>query len=169
MTNLKVDRPEICLRPVTESDQSFLVDLYGTTRADEMRLVPWTEEQKRSFVEFQFAAQQLHYREKYPHAAHHVILLDEESIGRLYVARLDDEIRIMDILLLPTYRNRGIGTRLLSDLVKEAEQQGKPLTIYVEDLSPSLQLFERLGFKQTQREGFRTLMERTPSVTDQPL
>jgi GNAT superfamily N-acetyltransferase len=45
---------------------------------------------------------------------------------RLYVAREGDEIRIIDIALLPDYCNRGIGTTLLRGLQSEAAAAGKP-------------------------------------------
>jgi len=54
--------PSITLRPVTPEDETILLELYASTRADEMSLVPWSDEQKRAFVLAQFNAQQLHYR-----------------------------------------------------------------------------------------------------------
>jgi hypothetical protein len=57
----------------------------------------------------QFAAQQRHYQEHYADASFRVILRDGVPAGRLYVARWPTEIRIVDIALLPQYRNRGSG------------------------------------------------------------
>ena len=61
----------------------------------------------------QFDAQHAHYQEHYAGAAFDVILVDGQPAGRLYVAREADEIRIVDIALLPEFCNRGIGTTLL--------------------------------------------------------
>ena len=41
------------------------------------------------------------------------------------VAR-DDEIRLVDIALLPEHRGAGIGTALMRDLLAEAEQEASP-------------------------------------------
>ena len=60
----------ITLRTVGPDDYDFLVEVYGSTRADEMVLVPWTSEQQQAFVRSQFAAQQYHYAQKYPPATH---------------------------------------------------------------------------------------------------
>src|SRR6185369_13792646 len=85
------------LRPVNANDIDFLIEVYGSTRADEMAMVPWTKEQQLAFIKAQFSAQQDHYSKKYPTANHDIILSDDRPVGRLYVARLEDEIRIVDI------------------------------------------------------------------------
>ena len=57
--------------------------------------------------------------------------------GTQWIARSrDDEVRIMDIALLPEYCNRGIGTTLLRGLQSEAAAAGKPLRIHVEKFNP---------------------------------
>jgi ribosomal protein S18 acetylase RimI-like enzyme len=71
-----------------------------------------------------------------------------QPAGRLYVAREEDELRIVDIALLPEHCNGGIGTTLLRRLQSEAVAAGKPLRVHVERFSPALRLYERLGFRQ---------------------
>jgi GNAT superfamily N-acetyltransferase len=65
-------------------------------------------------------------RANYAGAAFDVILVDGQPAGRLYVAREDDEICIVDIALLPEYCNRGIGTTLLGGRQSEAAAAGRP-------------------------------------------
>lgn len=149
----------VVLRPVTPADHEFLLDAYASTRAEEMSLVPWTEDQKRTFVGAQFNAQQEHYQTRYPAAAHQMILWNDRRVGQLYLARLDTEIRIVDLLLLPSERNKGIGTYLITRLQAEAEQCAKPLKVYVESFNPSIRLFERLGFSRAELQGVHILME----------
>src|SRR5512147_529014 len=98
----------ISLRPVVSGDQDFLIEVYASTRTEELAIVPWTDEQRDQFIRSQFNAQQHHYAEKYPTGSHDVIESDGKPVGRLYVARLDREIRIIDITLIPAERNRGI-------------------------------------------------------------
>jgi len=152
----------ITLRPVTAADEPFLLEVYASTRADEMALVPWSAEQKQAFVSAQFKAQQEHYQKAYPTARHEVILSAERRVGRLYVARLETEIRIVDITILPADRNRGIGTGLLESLKEEAKGLGLPLRIYVETFNPSLNLFTCLGFTSGEQQGMHVLMECSP-------
>ena len=155
--------PDITLRPVGPGDHEFLVEVYGSTRAEELALVPWTSDQQQVFIRSQFAAQQDHYAQKYPAASHDIIVSDNRQVGRLYVARLDHEIRIVDITVLPGERNAGIGSHLIRQLLAEAERTGRAVRIYVEEFNPSLHLFERLGFSPTEQQGFHLLMQWNPS------
>jgi GNAT superfamily N-acetyltransferase len=126
--------------------------------------VPWTAEQQQAFVRSQFAAQQDHYTKKYPAASHDIIMADNRPVGRLYVARLDQEIRIVDITLLPAERNDGIGSYLIKQLLDEANRSGKKTRIYVEEFNPSLRLFERLGFSPSEQHGIHLLLQCNPTV-----
>lgn len=160
--------PNVTLRPVGPDDYDFLVGVYGSTRADEMALVPWTDEQRHMFIQSQFASQQEHYAQKYPAANHDIIMSDDRRVGRLYVARLDHEIRIIDITLLPAERNAGIGSYLIQQLLDEANRSGKLTRIYVEDFNPSMRLFERLGFSPSEQQGIHVLMQKTPDQLRTP-
>jgi ribosomal protein S18 acetylase RimI-like enzyme len=147
------------LRPVEEADEALLLQLYSSTRADEMALVPWETEQKQAFVQMQFLAQQTHYRAYFPHATHEMILAEGQPVGRLYVDRRGSEIRILDVTLLPDARGRGIGTHILLDLMKEAGHGNQSCSIYVGSFNRSLGLFQRLGFVRMQESGESWLME----------
>jgi GNAT superfamily N-acetyltransferase len=152
----------ITLRPVAAEDEAFLLKTYGSVRADELAQVPWSQAQREAFLKMQFDAQQLHYKTHNPEATHDIILLNERPIGRLYVARRGEEIRILDVTVLPEYRNQGTGTAVIKDLIEEAARVGKPLNIYVEFYNPSLRLFERLGFVKVDRpddDGVNHLVE----------
>ncbi|MBA2732463.1 MAG: GNAT family N-acetyltransferase [Acidobacteria bacterium] len=152
----------VALREVTVGDEAFLLKLYASVRADELAQVPWSEAQREEFIKTQFDAQQLHYRTHNPEAIHDIILLNERTIGRLYVARREQEIRILDITILPEYRNQGTGTSLIRKLIDEAERVEKRLNIYIEFYNPSQRLFERLGFLKVDRpddDGVNHLME----------
>jgi ribosomal protein S18 acetylase RimI-like enzyme len=77
----------------------------------------------------------------------------------LYVDRRETEIRILDITLLPETRGRGIGTLVIQELMKEAENENKFISIYVESFNRSLGLFHRLGFMKTEESSASWLME----------
>lgn len=154
----------IKLRPVTADDEQLLLEAYASTRAEEMALVPWTDAQRTAFLKMQFAAQQNYYQQKYPSANHDIIYLNDTAVGRMYVARLEDEIRIIDITLLPPHRGNGAGTHLITKLMDEATTRRLPLQIYVETFNRSLRLFERLGFTQTAQQGMHLLMRWLPGA-----
>lgn len=154
----------VALRPVSPGDGPFLYRVYAGTRQEELANLPWTEAQKEDFLWMQFDAQDRYYREHYPETSFLIVLSDEKQAGRLYVARWQDEIRIVDIALLPEHRSRGIGTSLLRDLLTEAGRAGKPVSIHVEKFNPALRLYERLGFRPVADKGVYFLMRREPEV-----
>jgi ribosomal protein S18 acetylase RimI-like enzyme len=154
----------VALRPVEPGDEAFLCRVYASTRAEELAVVPWDEEQKDAFLRAQFEAQDRWYREHYTGATYEVVLIDGEPAGRLYVHRGEREIRIMDIALLREHRGNGVGTSLLRDLLAEAETAGKRVTIHVERLNPALALYERLGFSVAEDKGVYLFLER-PAAT----
>ena len=121
----------ITLRAATVDDLAFLAEVYASTREEELRPVPWSDEQKLAFLRMQFEAQHADYHGRYPDASFDVIEIDGTPAGRLYVHRREREIRILDISLLPDHRGNGAGTALLDDLIRESESAGKPLTIHV--------------------------------------
>lgn len=149
-----------CLRPVVPGDAPFLLEVYTGTRLQELEVTGWSDVAKHEFCRMQFEAQDAHYRKHYPAADFLVIEADGRAIGRLYVARWDKEIRIVDIAILPDHRGHGVGTRLLNDLCRESERVGKPLTIHVEKFNPARRLYERLGFEVIEDKGVYDLLRR---------
>jgi GNAT superfamily N-acetyltransferase len=154
----------VSLRAVEPRDEPFLLRVYASTRAEELAPLPWTDEQKAAFVAHQFGAQTAHYAEHYPGMTSDVIVVDGEAAGRLLVARWREEIRIVDITLLPDFRGGGTGTGVLRGLIDEAEAAGKVLSIHVEVQNPAMTLYRRLGFHPAADEGVYVRMERDPQV-----
>jgi RimJ/RimL family protein N-acetyltransferase len=140
-------------RPVRPEDEPFLLRIYSSTRAEELALTPWNEEQRQAFVLMQFAAQQSHYSSYYPGANHEIILLDGCPIGRSYINRNESEIHVPDLTLLPEHCGYGIGTHLFRKLIGEATATKRPIRICVESFNPSLRLCERLGFTKQEEDG----------------
>ncbi len=150
--------PEIT--PVVPSDKSYLFEIYASSRTEELQFVPWTGEQKHAFLQSQFQAQHDYYLSKYPHGSFNLIKLNDAAAGRLYTAESGGEIRIIDITLLPEFRNQGIGTRLISDILQAGADKQKCVTICLETYNRSQNLFSRLGFTCVSNDGVYCLWER---------
>ncbi len=149
----------VTLRPATADDADFFYAVYASTRAEELAVTGWSEEQKTQFCRMQFTAQTTHYVRHYPVAQVSVIERAGTPAGRLYVDRTTGDIGIIDIALLPEHRGAGIGTKLLRELQDEARAAGQALSIHVEKFNPALRLYARLGFKVREDKGVYLFME----------
>ena len=150
---------EVRFRPVTAEDTEFLYTVYASTRTAELAAVDWSESDKAAFLRAQFNAQHQAYQGSYQGADFLVILLGDRTIGRLYLARGEREIRIVDIALLPEHRNAGIGGAILADILAEGARDDKRVSIHVEMFNPALSLYQRLGFRQREIRGVYYFME----------
>ena len=158
---------QVSFRPIADSDLPFLCKLYRTTRQDEMDLLyNWSREEKRDFLDQQFNAQHSFYQHSFPDAQFDLIYHSGIRIGRLYQEERVDDIRIIDIAIIPQYRNQGIGSKLIRDIIVRAENIGKCVRIHVEHNNRALQLYLNLGFQQIDTSGVYFLMEFRPSIKD---
>jgi ribosomal protein S18 acetylase RimI-like enzyme len=151
-------------RPAGETDLPLLAAVYASTRAEEVAASGWPGEVQRAFLAHQFDAQHRHYRQHYPGAEWLVIERSGSAVGRLYLDQWADQIRLIDIALLPEARGQGLGEAILRDLQDAAAAACKPLTIHVEKNNAAMRLYLRLGFRAIDEHGVYDLMEwRRPS------
>jgi ribosomal protein S18 acetylase RimI-like enzyme len=159
--------PSLSLRPADATDRPFLLRLYASTREPELEASGLPREQWGAFAAHQFAAQSRHY-ESYEDTSYDIVLVDGEPAGRLIVARWPEELRVVDIALLPEYRSRGIGGTLMRTLIAEADERGVKTSIHVERFNPAQRLYARLGFQAVaEAGGVYLLFERPAAAVDQ--
>lgn len=149
----------VTLRPLSQDDEAFLFQLYSQTRIDELGARDWDPKQQGFFLRMQFNAQQQFYQAEYADADYRIILLDQQPVGWIVIARRGDEMLVVDIALMPEQRNAGIGTLLLREIMAEAMQAGKPIRLQVTKFNPAIRLYERLGFSKVGEMGTHFLME----------
>jgi N-acetylglutamate synthase-like GNAT family acetyltransferase len=147
--------------PITHQDEPFLFALYSETRADELKIAPWDDERKDAFLRRQFQLQHRHYTSNYKNAFFQIIKLGEKPIGRLYVAELDDEIRIIDLTILTEFRGKNVGTNLIEEILRDADKKNKNVQIYLETNNQSTHLFARLGFAAVADDGVYRLWRKS--------
>ncbi|MCE7065178.1 GNAT family N-acetyltransferase [Dyadobacter sp. CY326] len=159
----KPAHPSIHLRRIAQRDMPSLLAIYASTRQAELEKVPqWSETMKTEFIKSQFEAQHNHYQRNYSGADFWVICKNKSNAGRLYFHEnfQGRGMRIIDITLLPSYQNCGIGTSILQDLMQLSAQLERPLSIHVESFNPAKNLYNRLGFKKiSETNGVYHLME----------
>lgn len=153
----------ITRRKAVSGDDAFLFDLFRHVRGEEFALIGLPPAQLDMLFQMQFRAQNSGYRAQYPESDHEIVLVDGAAAGRIWVDRSSARFVLVDISLLPAYRNRGIGTRLLTELIEEARAAGAPLGCSVALTNQgSLRFHQRLGFAITGQDEVYYDMERKP-------
>lgn len=158
------DSRQIAFRVIHAADTAFRFRVYASTREWEFRLTVWSEPEKDAFLRRQFEMQDRHYQMAFPGAVRRIITQGGADIGRLYVQRQDDCLRIIEFSLLPQARGRGIGTDILRSLMNEAHGGKVPVRLSVERASPALRLYQRHGFAVTGQTGHHVALEWRPAT-----
>lgn len=138
------------LRHARNSDLPWLHELYATTRAAEMAMVPWAASVKRAFTDQQFRLQHQHYLSHYPNADFLVVERARHPVGRYYLQRDGSSgYLVIDISLLPEEQGKGIGSELIRHTQHEAREQWAAIRLHVHQMNPRAQrLYQRLGFER---------------------
>jgi ribosomal protein S18 acetylase RimI-like enzyme len=139
------------LRPADGDDedhgQAAVARVFQEVRGEQFRGFGLTPELLGPLLDVQFRSQQAQYRHAHPQAVDHVLDLDGQVVGRCYVDRSTDGIRVLDLAVLADFRRRGIASRVMADLLTEAAAAGCCLHLSVwSDNMPARRLYEGLGF-----------------------
>jgi ribosomal protein S18 acetylase RimI-like enzyme len=134
------------LRAQRPDDAAFLRHLYAATR-DDLRQLPLDAAAVAMLIDMQYGAQVAGYRAMYPLARYLVVERDGVSVGRAVLDEGGDELRLVDIALLPQARGQGIGTALIAGWQREAAGTGKRMALSVLHTNArARRLYEALGF-----------------------
>ena len=143
------------MRAATDLDREFLISLFASTRQQELAALGDDEALKQLFVAMQYDAQ----CRCYPEAENTIAVLNGTPIGRILIERNTNYLKLVDIALLPEFRNKGIGSFLLERLLREAQKQDVPVTLHVFKSSDAVRLYERNGFQSTEDDGTYLAMQ----------
>ena len=136
----------------------FLRRLYKSTRYEEMSGCGWPEHQIETFLTQQFQFQHRDYTARYQNGHFYLIHYREKRCGRIYLNHGESEVRVVDIALLPEFRDKGIGTALFTVLIAEAKKLNLPITLHVEVFNRCQRLYQRLRFVAESSNGIHTFM-----------
>jgi ribosomal protein S18 acetylase RimI-like enzyme len=145
-TKESTGRALLSQRPVTGEDQRFLLELYISTRADEFAPLGWDQRQLEALLKMQFEAQRNSYRMYYPDAEQSIIQHERQDVGQMTVDNSAGRVFLVDISILPQFRNRGFGSSVITSLLNDSQLQGKSVTLNVLPNNRALSLYSRLGF-----------------------
>lgn len=157
---MRVGQWRITKRIVEEGDARLVERIFESSRELERAVGQWSEVEWKDFVRVQCNAQRAHYGTMFPNATHEIVLVDARSAGRIWIDRSPNEIRLLDITLLPEFRCQGFGSALIQELQKEAQAGKRPLRHMVERDNPrAMRLYARLGFRIVSEHSMHYLME----------
>jgi ribosomal protein S18 acetylase RimI-like enzyme len=125
------------LRPATAHDAAFIY----AVRAAGLR--PYVEQ----VWGWDDRSQAARFRESFAPHRYQVIVVAGQDVGALSVEQRPHELFVADIELLPAWRGRGLGTAILTELLRQAQQSGRPVTLHVLRVNPAQRLYHRLGFR----------------------
>jgi ribosomal protein S18 acetylase RimI-like enzyme len=160
----QADPQRIVLRSEAIADEPFLAGVYASTREDELKLTNWDAPTRAAFLDMQFKAMRKGYGEMFPRAQFDIIEHNGGRVGRLVVNRAPEEIRVVDIALLPEHCGRGIGAHLMRQIMEEASRAKKPVRLCVLNGTRAIRFYQRLGFSLNAETGIYQEMEWRPAV-----
>jgi ribosomal protein S18 acetylase RimI-like enzyme len=150
---------QITLRDAGPEDIQFLAQLYRDTRRSEVNAWGWPQEQQELFLKMQFDAQRRSHQATFPDATDRIICVGDVAVGRMLVGYETEGMRLVDIALLEEYRNQGVGTQLIGQLMQDCEEQDRILRLQVLQGNPAIRLYRRAGFVQSSADQMYVQME----------
>jgi ribosomal protein S18 acetylase RimI-like enzyme len=143
----------VTLRPVCDDDTDLLFRIFKSVNEPTFAALEMPSEQKDDLLNMQFVAQLGQYRQQYPSADYQVILVAGTEAGSMYTQRGPTEWVLIDIALLPEFRDQGIGSDLVRSLISEAHASSSQLDAHVRVDNPAWRLWQRLGFEAVYNDG----------------
>lgn len=140
------------LRPATPADLEFIKALHNANFKDQvMAIWGWDETTQSRLVEERFDSTKLR-----------IIQSNGKDIGALQTEARPVEVILENIQLLPDYQRRGLGSKIIRDILAEADAAQLPVALTVLRTNPARSLYERLGFFVTHQDEARYYMRRRP-------
>jgi len=143
----------VSLRPEMSEDVPFLEELFIANKDDAEGWRQLLPAERTRLLKEQSALQRIHYRKFYPQAWFTIIEVEGKPAGRLCVNQSRQEMRVVDISILPEYCQHGIGSRLIQQVITESTRLKSPLRLCAELGSAVHTFYKKLGFREIKRDG----------------
>ncbi len=101
----------------------------------------------RQFGNWDEKLQDNFFNDDWEPAAHDIILADGEICGYTRIRREADHIFIAELVLLPKFQGKGIGTYILKEVIEEGRKKSLPIRLGVFKENKAQALYRKLGFK----------------------
>ena len=148
-------------RPEAPEDEPVLRRLIMQTVTEQLMAWSWPEPMREHLLEIQYTARRRAAHVNFPGGESRIILADAQNVGWVVVADLEDEVRLVEIMVLSEHRGKRIGSAIIDELLAAAARAGKPARLNVAVLnSRAIALYQRLGFTRIGGDEVQHVMER---------
>lgn len=89
----------------------------------------------------------------------HIIYLDNQPIGLLKLDRTFTNIEVLQLQIDPSQQGKGLGKKILSDILEEASLAGKTVSLSVLKTNKAQHLYKSLGFRTVDEDQYSYFME----------
>jgi GNAT superfamily N-acetyltransferase len=137
------------LRPARPDDFDFCASLYFLSMDETIRQ-----------LKLDMARQQANLRERWDVTEVAIITYDGADIGWMQRSVREEAFYLEQIFIDAPFQRRGIGTEVISSLIDQATQAGRPITLGVVKTNHARHLYERLGFRVTSEDNRKFYMQR---------
>lgn len=138
------------LRQATDADKVWL---------DSLRREAYRDLFDATWGGWDEARHQRHFSEFWEAGSISIVSVDGQPVGVVQLFDSKDVLEIGEIQVLPKRQNRGIGTRILSDVIMCAKKEGKCASLHLGLKNESaFRLYKRLGFEETARSDIQIFM-----------
>ena len=132
------------------------VTVREATGADAPFLLSLAREAYREVLALQFGGwdESVHggrFGEKIATLPFRVVELNGELVATVSSSIHADHVRVNELVVLPRFQNRGLGSFLLRQEIEGARRAGLPLRLHTFRLNRALRFYERHGFVVTAR------------------
>jgi ribosomal protein S18 acetylase RimI-like enzyme len=144
----------VALRPEIPADDAFVQRAILETVADELGAAAWPEPMRSQLLAVQCAG-----RRHRSAGLGKIIEADGCDVGWLVLSIVATEVFLIEIMVLPELRGRGIGTAVIGEILADARAGGRPVRLNVNVTNHgAIRLYERLGFRKIEGDAVQQLM-----------
>jgi len=137
---------DVTLRLATADDDSFLLELYRANRFTELQRANWDAATLDAFLRSQFDTRQSQYDLRFPRAQNWIIQRGEQPVGRHLIQPGSTVWEFLDLGVLPSCQNQGIGSWVFETHLNEAISASARVRLCVRSESPARRLYQRFRF-----------------------
>ena len=149
----------VSLRPEQPSDGLFIRNLVLETVAIELEAAAWPEPMRTNLLEMQYAARR---HARLQSGESFIVESDGASAGWVILRALPDHTHLIEIMIVPAQRGKGIGSTAIRGILSAA---ASPVRLTVHRMNPgAIRLYERLGFRRTGEDDVQFFMEYQPNI-----